>query len=76
MTEPLLPASLPGTFAAPDELVARLLTDLRVLRSGGHPWTPDEVLAMLPAADLADVCEVERTWAGPVRLFAGRREDR
>jgi SAM-dependent methyltransferase len=63
---------LPGTFAAPDEPLARLLTDLRILRSGGHPWTPEEVVAMLAAAELTDVSEVERSWAGPVRLFAGR----
>jgi SAM-dependent methyltransferase len=67
---------LPGTFAGPDQPLARLLTDLRVLRSGGHPWTPDEVLGMLSAADLTGVCEVERTWPGPVRLFAGRRQER
>jgi SAM-dependent methyltransferase len=66
---------LPGTFAAPDEPLAQLLTDLRVLRSGGHPWTSDEVLAMLSAAHLADVCEVERTWSGPVRLFAGQHRE-
>ncbi len=65
-----------GTFAGPDEPLARLLTDLRILRSGGHPWTADEVLGMLAAADLTGACEVERTWPGPVRLFAGRREER
>jgi hypothetical protein len=27
---------------------------------------------MLAAAELTDVSEVERSWAGPVRLFAGR----
>ena len=67
---------LPGTFAGPDQPLARLLTDLRILRSGGHPWTPDEVLGMLAAAELTGVCEVERTWPGPVRLFAGRRQER
>jgi SAM-dependent methyltransferase len=67
---------LPGTFAGPDEPLAQLLADLRILRSGGHPWTPEEARTMLVAAGLTEVCEVERTWPGPVRLFAGRRPER
>ena len=31
---------------------------------------------MLAAAGLTGICEVERTWPGPVRLFAGRRQER
>ena len=64
---------LAGTFAGPGDRLASLLTDLRTLRSGGRPWTPDEIVAHLGAAGLVDAHEVPRTWAAPVRLWAARR---
>ncbi|NEK57069.1 class I SAM-dependent methyltransferase [Geodermatophilus sabuli] len=64
---------LPGTFAGPPDRLGQLLTDLRTVRSGGHPWRPDELLAVLDGSGLTDVTEVPRTWAAPVRLHAGRR---
>ena len=63
---------LPGTFAGPDDKLSLLLTDLRIVRSGGHPWSTDEMLTMLTEHGFSDTCEVSRTWAAPVRLFAGR----
>ncbi len=64
---------LPGTFAGPGDRLSQLLIDLRTVRSGGHPWQPEELIALLGAHGLADAQEVPRTWAAPVRLYAGRR---
>jgi SAM-dependent methyltransferase len=65
---------LAGTFAGTDDKLSRLLTDLRIVRSGGHPWQADELIGVMDAAGLADTGEVTRTWPAPVRLFAGRRQ--
>jgi SAM-dependent methyltransferase len=64
---------LPGTFAGPGDRLSQLLVDLRTVRSGGHPWQASELVELLTAHDLADAHEISRTWAAPVRLFAGRR---
>lgn len=64
---------LAGTFTGPGDRLSQLLTDLRTVRSGGHPWSPGELVAALAGAGLTDTAEVERTWAAPVRLYAGRR---
>jgi 2-polyprenyl-3-methyl-5-hydroxy-6-metoxy-1,4-benzoquinol methylase len=64
---------LPGTFTGPPTPLAQLLTDLRTVRSGGHPWSDDALLAVLTDAGLTDAQEVPRTWPAPARLFAARR---
>jgi SAM-dependent methyltransferase len=64
---------LPGTFVGPDDDLARLLVDLRIVRSGGRPWRPEEVVEMLTDAGLADAHLVARRWTAPVALFAARR---
>jgi hypothetical protein len=64
---------LAGTFAAPDDRLSQLLVDLRTVRSGGHPWPADELLGAIRAEGFTDAREVPRTWAAPVRLYAGRR---
>jgi 2-polyprenyl-3-methyl-5-hydroxy-6-metoxy-1,4-benzoquinol methylase len=64
---------LAGTFAGGPDRLGQLLTDLRTVRSGGHPWQPAELLDLLRDAGLSDVTEVPRSWAAPVRLYAGRR---
>ncbi len=43
------------------------------VRSGGHPWLPEELIALLGAHGLGDAHEVPRTWAAPVRLDAAQR---
>ena len=63
---------LPGTFAGPGDELSRLLTDLRIRRSGGHPWPAEEIVTMVAAAGLTDVVEVPRSWPAPLRLYAGR----
>ncbi len=67
---------LAGTFTGPDGPLAQLVTDLRTVRSGGHPWTPEEILGLLASHDLHDPREVPRTWPAPVRLYAGHLADR
>lgn len=62
-----------GTYAGPPDRLSALLIDLRTVRSGGHPWRTEELVAELASHGLEDAREAERTWAGPVRLFAGRR---
>ncbi|MGY1640797.1 SAM-dependent methyltransferase [Geodermatophilus sp. SYSU D00703] len=64
---------LAGTFAGGPDRLGQLLTDLRTVRSGGHPWQPAELLDLLRGEGLSDVTEVPRSWAAPVRLYAGRR---
>jgi SAM-dependent methyltransferase len=64
---------LPGTFAGPGDRLSQLLLDLRTVRSGGHPWAPEEIVELLSAHGLADACEVPRTWVPPVRLYGGRK---
>lgn len=64
---------LPGTLTGPDTTLARLVTDLRTVRSGGHPWRPDEIVSLLARHGLSECHEVPRTWPAPVRLYAGTR---
>ncbi|MGD9528763.1 SAM-dependent methyltransferase [Pseudonocardia sp.] len=62
-----------GLYAAAADALARAVTDLRIIRSGGHPWAPDEAAALLRSAGFADVRAVERTWNAPIGFVAGRR---
>ena len=64
---------LPGTFAGPGDRLSNLLVDLRTVRSGGHPWKSSQLIDLLTAHGLLEAHEVPRTWAAPVRLFAGQR---
>ena len=64
---------LPGTFAGAEDRLATLLTDLRIVRSGGHPWRPDEIVDMLTGAGMAHAQEIKRSWPAPLRLFAAQR---
>jgi cyclopropane fatty-acyl-phospholipid synthase-like methyltransferase len=63
-----------GIFAGPDDPLATRLSDLRTIRSGGHPWTTEELVALATAAGLADAHEVARTWNTPARLVVARRD--
>ena len=64
---------LPGTFTGPGDRLSELLTDLRTVRSGGHPWRPEEIIDMMATAGLSDTQEIPRVWPAPVRLYAGLR---
>jgi hypothetical protein len=64
---------LPGTFAGPPDPLSRLLVDLRTVRAGGHPWDGADLVDEMTRHGVEDAHEVERTWAAPVRLYAGRR---
>lgn len=65
-----------GTFApaGPDRL-SGLLMDLRTVRSGGHPWTAEDLLPLMAAAGYRETHQVPRSWAAPVHLFLGRRAE-
>jgi len=63
---------LPGIFTGPPGQLGQLLTDVRTVRSGGHPWPPEQIVDLLTAAGFADAQEVPRSWPAPVRLFVGR----
>jgi 2-polyprenyl-3-methyl-5-hydroxy-6-metoxy-1,4-benzoquinol methylase len=64
---------LPGTYAGPPDPLSQLLIDLRTVRSGGHAWGSDELVAEIARHGFEDAREAERTWNAPVRLFAGRQ---
>jgi len=64
---------LPGTFTGASDRLSELLTDLRTVRSGGHPWRPEEILDMLATAGLSEAQEIQRSWPAPVRLYAALR---
>ena len=66
---------LPGIFAGPPDHLSQLLLDLRTVRSGGYPWTPQEIIELLTEGGLTEAREVTQTWVAPVRLFAGRSAD-
>ena len=65
---------LPGLFAGPDEPLAQRLVDLRTVRGGGYPWPAAELTEEIAAAGFSDIGELRRTWAAPIRLFAGRSQ--
>lgn len=44
-----------GLFGAPPSELGQALTDLRIVRSGGHPWTFDEAEALVMEAGFEDV---------------------
>ncbi|MDQ3678253.1 MAG: class I SAM-dependent methyltransferase [Actinomycetota bacterium] len=62
-----------GLFAGPSDPVARAVTKLRVVRSGGSVAGADELQRLLTEVGFVDVHEVERTWQAPAALLAGRR---
>jgi len=64
---------LPGTFTGAPGRLPELLTDLRTVRAGGHPWRPAEITGMLTAAGLDRAQEIPRDWAAPVRLYAAQK---
>jgi SAM-dependent methyltransferase len=60
-----------GRYAGPPDELAQACTDLRVVRSGGHPWTTAAIVAALEQAGFTEVHEIERTWAAPMGFVAG-----
>ncbi|MGQ0778956.1 MAG: SAM-dependent methyltransferase [Pseudonocardiales bacterium] len=60
-----------GLYAAAPEPLPQALNALRIVRSGGHPWTPEETATLLERAGFADVTVIERTWSIPIQLVVG-----
>lgn len=61
-----------GRYAGPPDPLAAVLIDLRVVRSGGHPWRTEEAEALLSDHGFLDVVSPERTWSGPIVFTVGR----
>ncbi len=64
--------TLLGLYAGPPDPQAQALTDLRVIRSGGHPWRMEEATEAMTKAGYAEVHPVARTWQLPMTFVAGR----
>ncbi|HMR97110.1 MAG TPA: class I SAM-dependent methyltransferase [Microthrixaceae bacterium] len=60
---------LPGTFDRPPDRLARMLVELRTLRSGGHPWSPTELCDLLSERGFESARHLPRTWPVPVELY-------
>lgn len=62
-----------GRYAGSDDTLLGALGDLRTIRSGGTLLKPSDTRALLDDAGIVDVREIDRTWAAPIGLTAGRR---
>ena len=62
-----------GLYPTPPDPLAARLTELRIVRGGGHPWSVDAVTELLASAGYAQTHAVLRTWAAPVVFVVGRR---
>jgi SAM-dependent methyltransferase len=60
-----------GQYRIPQEPVSQALARLQIVRSGGYPWEPNELAALLSASGFEDV-EVAPGPAGGTQVF-GRR---
>lgn len=61
-----------GRYAGPDDPLAASLIELRVIRSGGHPWSALECERLLTDAGFADTTTPIRTWSAPMAFTLGR----
>ena len=60
-----------GLFKLPAERLPRALTDLRIARSGGHPWTLEAAETRLRAEGFSDLDFIDTP--SPVALIAARK---
>jgi len=60
-----------GLAGAPEDPLEDALVKLRITRSGGHPWTPEEVEQHLRRHDFTEIEAVSPRI--PVRFVIGRR---
>lgn len=65
-----------GLYAPVDDPLSASLTQLRIVRSGGHPWATSEVLMLLDSAGFINTRAFERAWQMPVTFVVGSRSDR
>lgn len=61
-----------GLFAPIDDPLSSTLTDLRILRSGGHPWRAGEVVALLDEAGFRSTRAFDRAWSMAMTFVAGQ----
>ena len=62
-----------GRYAGPDDPLASALIDLRVVRSGGHPWSNAEGEELLADIGFVDISTPPRRWSAPMVFTVGRR---
>jgi SAM-dependent methyltransferase len=60
-----------GLYGAPEDPLEDALVKLRITRSGGHPWTPEEVEEHLRRHDFTDIDAFSPRI--PLRFVIGRR---
>lgn len=61
-----------GTYNPADDPLASALTDLRTVRSGGHPWSPGESQELLAAAGFVEIESF--TTGSPILMVVGRKD--
>jgi SAM-dependent methyltransferase len=61
-----------GLYGGPPDPLTTQLSDLRTVRSGGHPWTAVGAVDALRGAGFEQVGEVTREWNAPVRVVVAR----
>lgn len=62
-----------GLYAASDDAMSSELLQLRVLRSGGHPWSASDAEALLKEHGFTNVHTPERTWQSPMLFAFGQK---
>jgi SAM-dependent methyltransferase len=62
-----------GLYASPPDPLGAVLTDLRVVRGGGHPWSLADAETELRDHGLVAVSVIPRSWQAPIELVVGQR---
>lgn len=62
-----------GLYAPTSDALSSLVMELRVVRSGGHPWVTTELTSLLQAKGFSNIRTLERTWQMPMTLVVGHR---
>ena len=63
-----------GLYTRPDDPLAAVVADLRTVRQGGAPHTPQEMTALLARSGFADIDVLfDVAWRVPVVFVVGRR---
>lgn len=62
-----------GLYAPTADPLSTLVMDLRVVRSGGHPWVMSELTSLVESKGFNEVRVLERTWQMPMTFVAGHR---
>ncbi len=64
-----------GVYAGAPDPLADQLSRLRVIRSGGHPWEPGDLMDLLRDAGFVEARAFDRAWQMPMTFVVGRRPE-